>query len=77
MIFYTPEPIEYLALGQELGESVILKLSSGGLINAVSDEFKQLRIISIVSTDPLDYLNSKYQPGTIISMQPDWEKTSP
>ncbi|MDD2509693.1 MAG: YlzJ-like family protein [Syntrophomonas sp.] len=74
MIFYTPDPMEYLAYGQELGEPIILKLPSGGVINAVKDESRQLRILNIVSTDPLDYLNSQYQPGTIIAMQPDWEK---
>lgn len=73
MIFYMPVPIDCLAYEQNNEGTITLKLPSGGLINAVSDEFNQLRVISISSTDPRDYLNSKYQPGTIISMQPDWQ----
>ncbi len=73
MIFYTSDPLECLIPNQESGEPVTLRLPSGALINAVVDESRQLRIVNVVSTDPQDYLNSKYQPGRLVSLQPDFE----
>lgn len=68
MIFYTPEPFELLSQS-EPSNTVMLRLPSGGHIVAEPCEYNKLRILTILSTEPMDFLNSSYQPGRIISLQ--------
>ncbi len=67
MILYTPNPLELLETSKT-NELVNIKLPSGGSINAEPLDFCQLRIVEIISTDPMDYMDSKYQPGNIIKL---------
>ncbi len=66
MIMYTADPQE-LITGMQFRETVQIKLPSGGYVNAESLPNNQMRIIEIVSTDPMDYMYEQYQPGNIIS----------
>jgi len=68
MIIYTPDPIEFMEQ-DEHQNTVVFRLPSGGYITAEPCEYNKLKIISITSTDPMDYVNSKYQPGNFITME--------
>lgn len=67
MIIYYPDPQE-LVNNIEFKTVVQLQLPSGGHVNAEPLAYNQMRIINIVSTDPMDYLLEKYQPGEIITI---------
>jgi hypothetical protein len=68
MILYLPDPLELLE-NSKTNELINIKLPSGGSMNAEPLDFGQLRIIEIISTDPMDYMDSKYQPGTVIKLR--------
>lgn len=69
MILYCPQPLEYLKT-DDPQVRITLKLPSGGLIMAEPSGHNHLKITDIISTDPLDYVNSRYQPGSLIEMRP-------
>ncbi|MBO8158554.1 YlzJ-like family protein [Thermosyntropha sp.] len=68
MIIYIPEPMELL-YNKEAPELITLKLASGGFITAERYGNDKIRILSLNSTDPMDYMNEKYRPGSIIEMK--------
>jgi hypothetical protein len=68
MILYTPNPLELLETGEAI-KLINVKLPSGGSMNAQALDFGQLRIVEIISTDPMDYMDSKYQPGNVIQLR--------
>lgn len=68
MIVYVPEPLE-LYQSASPTKTITVKLPSGGYITTEPCEYNKLRVLSVSSTDPMDYLNSKLQPGSIISLQ--------
>lgn len=67
MIIYVPDP-QALIENMEFREVIQIKLPSGGYVNAEAVAGNQLRIIEVVSTDPMDYMHDKYQPGNIVSL---------
>ncbi|MEQ8199830.1 MAG: YlzJ-like family protein [Syntrophomonadaceae bacterium] len=67
MIIYLPDPLEIMDAAP-FQQTIQIPLPSGGFVNAQPLDFKQARIIGIVSTDPMDYMNEKYQPGAVISL---------
>ena len=67
MIIYLPDPQEIIN-AMEYQETIQIPLSSGGFVNARPLCYKQARVIGVVSTDPMDYMNEKYQPGELISL---------
>ncbi len=67
MIIYLPDPQEIIN-AMEYQATIQIPLSSGGFVNAQPLTYNQARVIGIVSTDPMDYLNEKYQPGQLISL---------
>lgn len=68
MILYIPEPFEFPLEEKKPEESFSLKLPSGGELVVENCGQNQVRVIQVRSTDPMDYLNSKFQPGSIIDM---------
>ncbi len=75
MIVYLPNPLElWSPQSTEENKYVTVKLSSGGHIIAEPCEYNKLKVISISSTDPMDYLNNNLQPGKIISLQVKLDK---
>jgi hypothetical protein len=68
MILYAPDP-QQLFENINTNEIVNIKLPSGGSINAEALDFGRLRIVEIISTDPMDFMNSKYQPGSVIKLK--------
>lgn len=69
MIIYVPDPLEAYAQKENLPR-VRIKLASGGHLNAECLAVDQVRVLSIDSTDPMDFVNQKYQPGSIIELKP-------
>lgn len=67
MIMYVADPQE-LINGMEFREVVQIKLPSGGYVNAESLAYNKMRIIEVVSTDPMDYMYEQYQPGNVITL---------
>ncbi len=67
MILYDPDPMQLL--NQEPPNYINIKLPSGGLILAKPAGNYEMQIVSISSTDPQDFINSRYQPGKTLKMQ--------
>ena len=67
MIIYLPDPQE-LINAMEFQATIQIPLSSGGFVTAQPLSYNQARVIGIVSTDPMDYMDEKYQPGELISL---------
>ncbi|SHH24957.1 YlzJ-like protein [Thermosyntropha lipolytica DSM 11003] len=67
MIIYVPEPMELY--NKEMAEIMTIKLASGGIITAEPYGQGRIRVLSINSTDPMDYMEPKYQPGSILDMK--------
>ena len=67
MILYDPDPLQLL--NQELPDYITVKLPSGGFVLAELTGNLEMKVVSINSTDPQDFLNSKYQPGSTIKMK--------
>lgn len=68
MILYHPDPMS-MVQDSEAMEKVIIKLPSGGYITAESIDLSRVRITGINSTDPMDYMHSHLQPGSIIELR--------
>lgn len=71
MIMYTTMPLELIF--QENNDAFtkqsIIELDGLSLVvEAVSD--KECRIVRIMSTNPYDFLNEAYAPGSIIMLKP-------
>jgi len=69
MIFYAPAPLELLE-NQDSRHIVNVQLPSGGSIRAEVIENNSIRVLDVISTDPMDFMNSSWQPGTLISLKP-------
>lgn len=67
MIIYLPDPQDIIN-AMEFQETIQIPLPSGGFVNAQPLDFQQARVVGIVSTDPMDYMDEKYQPGALISL---------
>lgn len=67
MIIYLPDPQE-LINAMEFKETIQIKLPSGGYVNAEPLSYNQLRVIDVVSTDPMDYMHERYQPGEVVTI---------
>jgi len=68
MIIYVPDT-QALIDHMESRELIQIKLPSGGFVNAEPLAFNQIRIVEVISTDPMDYLNIKYQPGNVVDLK--------
>ncbi|MDD2585574.1 MAG: YlzJ-like family protein [Syntrophomonadaceae bacterium] len=67
MIIYAPDPFDLLDKS-ESRQKIVMQLPSGGLVTAEVCDNNSLRVVSLNSTDPMDYMQSNYQPGSIISL---------
>jgi hypothetical protein len=66
MILYDPDPTQLLK--QEIPNYITIKLPSGGFILAEPTGNMEMKVVSINSTDPQDYLEAQYQPGKTLKM---------
>ncbi|MGI6435668.1 MAG: YlzJ-like family protein [Syntrophomonadaceae bacterium] len=68
MIMYAPDPMSII--DPKAPQSMTIPLASGGHVLAENDDNNRIRIISICSTDPMDFLDPRYQPGNILTLDP-------
>lgn len=68
MIYYNPEPLELL--NSDLSHIIKFSLPSGGYMRAEAMENNRIRVLDLVSTDPMDYLDDRLQPGRILTLKP-------
>lgn len=66
--YYMPDPLEIYNQMQPPAKNKTYRLPSGGVVNAEILSDTQIRITSICSTDPMDYLNSDLSPGNILEL---------
>lgn len=69
MIVYVPDPMEVFSPNETLPR-IRIRLESGGHLNAECLGFDRVRVLSLDSTDPMDFINRQYQPGNIIELKP-------
>lgn len=67
MIYYMPDPLELLQ-NIKTYEHRMITLPSGGLLNIEIMDKQQARVVGIISTDPMDYMDTKLQPGNILDL---------
>jgi hypothetical protein len=67
VIIYIADPMELLQ-SQEDRKLVKIKLPSGGHLTAEPIDFNQWKVVDICSTDPMDYMNQRNLPGTILKL---------
>ncbi len=68
MIIYIADPMELLQQ-QEEKKQVKIKLPSGGYLTAESVDYNHWKVVDICSTDPMEYLNERHYPGSIIGLE--------
>lgn len=69
MILYLPEPFEFPVAEDKSDEVLVFKIPSGGHIEAQSVGNNQVRVTRLISTDPMDYMNQKFQPGCLLELE--------
>jgi len=67
MIYYMANPLDLLA-EMKIPEQRTLSLPSGGIVNLEIIDSGRARVASIVSTDPMDYLQEHLQPGSLLDL---------
>jgi len=67
VIVYVPDPFSIWDTDKKQ-ESSIVKLPSGGHIIVEPYGQNKVKVLSINSTDPMDYLNQTIQPGEILEL---------
>lgn len=71
MIIYSPVPIEFIFEGYDqmkLNYREIQIENTTMVVDQISSS--EGKIIRLISPNPQDYLNPKYQPGTMIQFNP-------
>ncbi len=70
-IMYTPMPIELILEGMEKERPPYQELEVGGAKLLVEQlGMHNYRVVRLISTDPMDYLKSEFQPGTELQFEP-------
>jgi len=64
MIFYLSEPLE-LWFDYTSRQQRFYKLPSGGILTVEVLPDHRMRVVSVLSTDPMDYMNTAWTPGRI------------
>jgi len=70
MILYTSMPYELIFPAEEnSAKQTTLEIENGLLVvEAVSST--EYKVVRLISSDPQQYLNKNYQPGSIVSYKP-------
>lgn len=69
MIYYSPVPLE-LFQSTDPTKIISIPIPSGGYIRAEAVDYNRIRVLELVSTDPMDYMDESLQPGRIVSLKP-------
>ena len=70
-MFYTIMPLEVVMEGSETFEPVYSEMSwkNGGTLLVEEMGQNQAKVVRLISSDPLDYLDPAVQPGCIIEFK--------
>lgn len=74
MILYTviPQELIFQEKNDAFEKQSVIELNGLSLVvESISND--QCRIVQLLSTNPNDYLNTSYSPGSIISLKPQFE----
>ncbi|MEA1961439.1 MAG: YlzJ-like family protein [Bacillota bacterium] len=55
----------------------MIRLGSGGFVSVELMDKNKARVLEVISTDPMDYMNDQIQPGTVLEMNFPVEPTMP
>lgn len=69
MIYYMPDPLDLLT-NQETTKQRNYELPSGGILITELLPDQRVRIVSVSSTDPMDYMNPNLAPGQVLEIKP-------
>lgn len=69
MIFYSPTPLDLLTNTSNEQNIVNIQLGSGAYVKAEPLAYNKIRVLDLFSTDPMDYLDDRLQPGSIITLK--------
>lgn len=67
MIYYMTQPLDLLQ-GDPAIELQTINLPSGGLLQLEIVDSHQARVAALISTDPMDYMQADYQPGSLLEI---------
>ncbi|MBM7623451.1 YlzJ-like family protein [Sporohalobacter salinus] len=71
MVNYSIFPIEEIFYEEEEEEGELLELEVDGMTMLIKQtEIDQGEIVKIISSNPQDYINVDYQPGTMVKFEP-------
>jgi hypothetical protein len=65
MIIYHPDPAQEFITTAAPSKIKYYRLSNGGILSGEDMGDGRIRLLGLCSTDPADYLNSRYEPGRI------------
>jgi hypothetical protein len=68
VIFYMADPLDLLK-DIKTPEQRSIALPSGGLVNIEILDKQQARVVGIISTDPMDYMDINLQPGSVLDIE--------
>lgn len=71
MVYYSIFPIEETFAEEEEEESELVELEVNGVTMLINQtEIDKGEIVRIISSNPQDYMNAAYQPGTMVNFEP-------
>ncbi len=74
-ILYTPLPIEQVLEGIDKDGRQYQEIDIGGVKLLVEQQsLESARVVRLISSNPMDYLNSKFQPGTELKFVPQFSR---
>jgi hypothetical protein len=62
---YHPDPAQEFITAAASSKIKYYHLSNGGILSGEDIGGNRIRLLGLCSTDPADYLNSRYEPGRI------------
>lgn len=71
MIYYTPNPLDLLVNQEMTNNQREYRLPSGGILTTELLDDNRVRVVSLTSTDPADYMNSDLAPGRVMDLKID------
>ncbi|NLU50731.1 MAG: hypothetical protein GXX09_10080 [Syntrophomonadaceae bacterium] len=68
MIFYYASPGDLTETVCQEDRTTQVCLPSGGILVVEPVDARQMRVVGLISTNPMDYLNPDFQPGNVLNV---------
>lgn len=75
MVMYTPIPLEFIFDEEEHGSHKKKRRTldvSGVTLEVEQSSDSEFEIVKLISSNPAHYLDSRFQPGNRIALEPRW-----